>query len=91
VGHKLDFEHLSEAFSRRDEEPNTEVLIFWTKRHFTWWAKLFAPFMPRMWVMLCPENAYELITDQTYKPELEGLERARAQEPIAQWKPDVME
>jgi hypothetical protein len=91
VTHKLDFEHLSEAFSRRESEPNTEVLICWTKRHLRRSAKLVARFMPRMWVMLCAENAYELITDQTYKPELDGLERFRAQEPIAQWKPDVME
>lgn len=47
--------------------------------------------MPRMWVMLCRENAYELWTDQSYEPELQGLERYLAQKPIAEWKPDVME
>jgi hypothetical protein len=40
VNHKLDFEHLSEAFSRRESEPNTEVLIIWTKRFLKRGAKL---------------------------------------------------
>jgi hypothetical protein len=44
-----------------------------------------------MWVMLCRENTYELWTDQNYAPELQGLERFRAGEPIAEWKPGVME
>jgi hypothetical protein len=91
VNHKLDFEHLSEAFSRRESEPNTEVLIIWTKRFLKRGAKLVSRFMPRMWVMLCRENAYELWTDQSYEPELQGLGRYLAQKPIAEWKPDVME
>jgi hypothetical protein len=91
VTHKLDFEHLSEALSRRESEPNTEVLIVWTKRFLKRGAKFVARFMPRMWVMLCRENTYELMTDQTYEPELRGLERHLAQQPIAEWKPDVME
>jgi hypothetical protein len=91
VTHKLDFQHLSEAFRRREGEPNTEVLIIWTKRSLRRSAKLVSRFMPRIWVMLCRENAFELWTDQTYEPELQGLERFRAAEPIAEWKPDVME
>ena len=91
VTHKLDFEHLSEAFSRRESEPNTEVLIIWTKRFLKRGAKLVSRFMPRLWVMLCRENTYELMTDQTYEPELRGLERHLAQKPIVEWKPDVME
>jgi CheY-like chemotaxis protein len=91
VTHKLDFEHLSEAFSQRESEPNTEVLIIWTKRFLRRGAKLVARFTPRMWVMLCRANTYELMTDQTYKPELVGLDRHLFQEPIAEWKPDVVE
>jgi hypothetical protein len=91
VTHKLDFEHLSEAFSRRGSEPNTEILIFWTKHFLKRRARHFARFMPRMWVMLCPEKTYELMTDQTYKPEHKGLERHLAGKLIAEWKPDVME
>jgi hypothetical protein len=91
VAHKLDYEHLTEAFRLKESEPNSEVLIIWTKDFLKRSAKLFARYMPRMWVMLCPVNAYELITDQTYKPELRGLERHEAQSPIAEWKPDVMQ
>jgi hypothetical protein len=91
VTHKLDFEHLSAAFSRKESEPNTEVLIIWTKQFLRRRASLVSRFMPRMWVMLCHENAYELMNDQTYAPELQGMERAVAESPIAEWKPDVME
>lgn len=91
VTHKLDFEHLVAAFSQRDVEPNTEILILWTKQHYKGGAKLVSRFMPRMWVMLCPENAYELWTDRMFKPELQGMERFHAQAAIAEWKPDVME
>jgi hypothetical protein len=91
VGHKLDYQHLTEAFRRKESEPNTEILILWTKKNLKRSAKLLARYMPRMWVMLCPVNAYELITDQTYKPELQGLQRWEAQKPIAEWKPDVMQ
>ena len=91
VTHKLDFEHLSAAFSRKESEPNTEVLIIWTKRFLRRRARLVSRFMPRMWVMLCHENAYELMNDRTYAPDLQGMERALAESPIAEWKPDVME
>jgi hypothetical protein len=57
VTHKLDLQHLSEAFSRMESESNTEALIFWTKQHLKRSAKLFARMMPRMWVMLCRENS----------------------------------
>jgi hypothetical protein len=91
VTHKLDFQHLTEAFRLRDSEPNTEVLIIWTKQFLKRSAKLVPPLMPRMWVMLCRVNAYELWIDQTYRPELQGLERHEAQRGIAEWKPDVMQ
>ena len=92
VKHKLDHQHLTEAFRRKENEPDTEVLIIWTKKSLKRSAKLFAPFMPRMWVMLCPTNAYELWADPdpTLRPELDAEERVRAQMPIADWKPDVM-
>jgi hypothetical protein len=92
VTHRLDFEHLSEAFSRRESEPNSEVLIIWTKRHLKRSAKLVSRFMPRMWVMLCRENTFELMLDKTYESELEVQERySPFVRPIAEWKPSVME
>jgi hypothetical protein len=47
--------------------------------------------MPRMWVMLCRANAYEMWIDQNYQPELQGLERHRAQRGIAESKPNVVQ
>ncbi len=91
VTHKLDFEHLSEAFSRSEIEPDTEVQIVWTKKRYKRGVKLFARIMPRMEVRLCRKNAYELMYDETYEPELRGAERVRAHLPIAEWIPDVME
>ena len=91
VNHKLDYRHLSEAFTRKQNEPNSEVLIIWAKQSLAESAKRFAPFMPGMRVMLCRANAYELITDQAFAPELGGLERHQAQRPIAEWRPSVIE
>jgi hypothetical protein len=82
VTHKLDFKHLSQAFSRSESEPDTEVqIIWWTKG----WRYLKGPSEPRMEVSLNPKNAYELMYDDGYKPELQGEERWRAGRPIAEW------
>ena len=89
VIHKHDFEHLSEAFSRMESEPNSEILIVWTKHRFRPGVRLVAWFTPRMLVMLCRKNAFELINDETYEPELSGPERHGAAMPIAEWVPDV--
>ena len=91
ITHKIDFKHLSEAFSRSENEPDTEVLIFWTRQHYKPGVKLFGRLMPRMWVMLCHKNAYEVWTDEAYRAELDTSEQVRARTPIAQWKPDVMQ
>jgi len=91
VTDKLDFEHLLEAFSRSESEPDTEVQIVWTKQRYKRGVKLFALTMPRMEVRLCRKNAYELIYDEDYKPALQGTERVRAYMPIAEWIPDVIE
>ncbi|MBU0534045.1 MAG: hypothetical protein KJ887_04535 [Candidatus Omnitrophica bacterium] len=52
---------------------------------------IFSPFLPRLWVMVCPKGAFELMVDQNYKPELSGEARWKAQKPIIEWKPEVME
>jgi hypothetical protein len=38
-----------------------------------------------------PLNAYELLADETFRPELEGKERYEACGVIAEWIPEVME
>jgi hypothetical protein len=82
VTHKLDFEHLSEAFRLKENEPDAEVLIIWTKQFLKRSARLLSRAMPHMWVMLCRMNQDEL---------LDSLEQAALQNSIAEWKPDVMQ
>src|SRR3989338_1482686 len=62
-----------------------------SKKHLKSYAKLFSAFMPRLWVMICPKGAFELMADQKSRPELQGEARFLAERPIAEWKPEVME
>jgi hypothetical protein len=90
IGHKLDFLHLWTAFKERPLGGDEEVLIIWTKKHYKGYAKIFSAFMPRLWVMVCPKEAYELETDPNFRPELKGEARWKATRPIVDWKPEVM-
>lgn len=91
VTHKIDFMHLWKAFKEKTVKQNEEVLVFWSKKHYKWWAKIFSAFMPRLWVGIYPKGAFELITDSSCKPELTGEARAKATLPIVDWKPDAIE
>lgn len=91
ITHEMDFEHLWEAFGRKGVGRDEEVLISWSKRRLKNYAKVLAAFMPRLWVMVCPKGAFEIMTDSSWKPELTGEARFNAEKPIAQWKPEVME
>jgi hypothetical protein len=88
--HKLDFLHLWLAFKERGIKQDEEVIIFWSKKHYKWWAKIFSAFMPRLWVGIYPKGAFELIADPSSKPNLTGEARARATLPIINWKPEAM-
>ena len=97
ITHKEDFKHLWMAFKRRKVNDNEEVLVVWTREHYkarTWVGKrlfsLFSIFLPKLWVMICPKEAYDLWIDSSYKPELWGEARWNAMKPITQWKPEVM-
>lgn len=89
VTHKMDFAHLWAAFKERGIKENEEVVIFWSKKHLKTFAKIFSLTMPKLWVMICPKGAFELMTDPNFKPELSGEARWNAQKPIAEWKPEV--
>jgi hypothetical protein len=92
VCHKMDFQHLWAAFRERKVQEDEEVLIVWTKKYYKWkLTKFLTPFMPKLWVMICPKEAYDLWIDSSYKPELWGEARWNAMKPIIQWKPEVME
>jgi hypothetical protein len=91
IAHKLDFLHLWAAFNERGVGEDEEVLVFWMKKNLKRSARLVSKFMPGLWVMVCPKDAYELMTDDDFKPELTGLARWEAMSTVAEWKPDVMD
>lgn len=90
VTHKTDFENLWKVFNERGVGENEEVIIFWSRKHLKSYAKILSPFMPRLWVMVCHKEAFELMTDPTSRPELQGEARFLAERPIVDWKPEVM-
>ena len=90
ITHKMDFQHLCAAFKERGVGQNEEVIIFWSKKYLKNYAKILSVFMPKLWVMICPKGAFELMTDPNFKPELGGEARWNAQRPIVEWKPEVM-
>ena len=91
ITHKEDFQHLWAAFKDRKVKENEEVIIIWTKKNYKRGVKFFSGFMPKLWVMVCREGAYELMVNPNLKPELNGLEWFEAVKPIIEWKPEVME
>lgn len=90
ITHRTDFLHLWQAFYERGVEDDEEVLVFWSRRNLKRSARLVSRFMPRLWVMICPRQALELITDQDFKPELAGQARWDAQRALVEWKPDAL-
>jgi len=88
ITHKIDFRHLWAAFEERKVAENEEVIIIWTTKNYKRFTPSFG--MPRLVVWVCPKGAFELMTDNTYKPELGGEARFRAKAPIVEWKPEVM-
>jgi len=95
ITHKMDFQHLWAAFKERTVQEDEEVIIIWTKKHYkvgSWLGrKLYSTFMPKLWVMVCPKGAFELMVNSDYKPELMGAARWNAMKSIIDWKPEVME
>lgn len=92
VTHKMDFKHLWEAFEKRGIKEKEEVLIFWSNRHYKYrFFKIFSAFLPKMWVMICPKNTYEIKTNSDFQPELTGEARFKATLPIVEWKPEIMD
>ena len=90
VTNKTDYVHLTEAFKKKKE--GEDVLISWSNKNYkNFLYKLLSVFLPKVWVMVFPAGAYDLMTDSVYKPELSGEARWNATKPIAEWKPEVME
>jgi len=89
ITHKIDFGNLWVAFNERYLDANEEIIVVWSKNNYKRGVKLLSGFMPKLWVMICPKGAYELMSDSNYKPELSGLARWNAMKPIIDWKPGV--
>jgi len=90
IRHKTDFKHLWVAFKERGVKNNEEVIIFYSKKHLKSYAKIFSAFMPRLWIMICHKEAFELMTSPNFRPKLQGEARFLAEKPIMEWKPGAM-
>lgn len=89
IFHKDDFKNAYEAFNERKE--GQEVLVIWSDNNYKNVAfKISQSILPKLIVWLCQKDAYQLMTDQAYKPELTGEARFLAEKPIKEWKPEVM-
>jgi len=92
ISHKVDFRNLWAAFRERGIQENEEVLFIWSKQHYKNSIRLlFIKSLPSLWIMVCPQNAFELISNRNYRPDLAGEARYNALRPIVEWKPDVMD
>lgn len=92
ITNKLDFINLWTAFKERGIKPDEEVIAFWSKKHYkVKWLKYLPSIWPKLWIMICHNGAYKLMTDQDYKPELTGEARFLAQRSIIEWKPEIIE
>lgn len=92
ITHKMDFAHLWAAFKERGISDNEEVIIIWSIKHYKYkFLKFLSAIYPKMWVMICPTGALEIMVDSNWKPELTGEARWNAMKPIVEWKPEIME
>ena len=92
INYREDFQHLWIAFKERGVKSNEEVLIIWSRNHYTFkWLRILSFLLPKLRVMICPKGAYELITNPRSKPELSGEARAKASLPIVDLKSKIME
>lgn len=90
ITHKLDFQHLWQAFNVRGVADDEEVIVIWSKSNLKRVSRWFSRAMPGLVVWVCPKHAYELMTNPSFRPELNGLERHRAASPIVRWEPEVL-
>jgi len=92
ITNKIDFMHLWAAFKERTVKQNEEVIILWSKKHYKLkLLKFFPGFWPKLWIMICQKDAFKLISDPNYKPELQGETRHKAEKSIMDWKPEIIE
>lgn len=91
ITHKLDFRHLWEVFNVRGVAHDEEVIVIWNKSNLRRGTKWLSRSMPGLIVWICRKPAYELMTDRTFRPDLDGLERHNASSPIVRLEPEVLQ
>jgi hypothetical protein len=92
ITHKLDFQHLWEAFNVRGVGDDEEVHVMWNKSNLNRAGKLLPrSMMPGLIVWIRPRGAYELLAEETVRPELDWRALDEATAPIVEWIPQVME
>ena len=89
ISHKDDFLKLWTAFVDRGVSKDERLFIHWSKQNLRPVARLFSVFMPRIAVFIFKNDGYELLSDNKYRPELRGVDRWKASEPIVHWQPSV--
>lgn len=91
ITNKTDFIHLWLAFKDRGIKQDEELIISWTRKNYkNVIYKLFSVFMPKLWVIICSKDAFNIMNFPDFRPELSGEARYLAKAPITEWKPDVI-
>ena len=79
ITNKLDFQHLWQAFKVRGVGDDEEVIVVWNKRNLNRVARWLSRGLPGLIVWICPKQAYELMTDPSFRPELSEWSGTRGQ------------
>jgi len=87
IRHRLDFQRLWWAFVERDLGDDETVFVVWSKRNLKATARLFSPFMPRLAVTIFKTEAWKLLSESGYRPDLGGEAKFLAELPIHHWQP----
>ena len=90
ITHQLDFRHVSEALDALGTDDDKEVIVIWSKSNLPPAAGPASRGLPGFVVWLCRKPAYELMTNDSFQPELSGTERFRAMRPIEKWEPELL-
>lgn len=86
LSHKVDFRHLSKAFNQRGISEAEEVLVgdFASKRSGL--TRIFAPFLPQLYVWICRRGHLERLVNDDWGG-LTGEALAMAMIPLEMWEP----
>lgn len=90
ITNRLDLDHLTEAFSLQADDGDKEVIVIWHKSKLNPAFGAAARGMPGLLVWVCPKDSYELMTDPSFRPELEAHERHDAARPLMRWEPEEL-